>query len=535
MQNKQSKHGVHKRTTSKRTAARHVGHKRSASYSASNRRPESLQERPFSDSLNGSRKSRTEQSRSRQPYSEQSESPRKFNITRRDAIIGGVGIAAVAAIGGVTYKLTKKSSTASSSPSSTVGDTSVLNVPEKSVFTTEQCEYIEDPKEVAVMTATAALPYGTLVWASDDDVAACLLPTETSSPLAQIGLFSLGSATLETSLKKAVGQDEGFEIYDGRANSNGIVWVEANVVDNIWRVYTTTLDGLSINEPVLAAQGGDGWDMPTLAVYGSYAYWQELPTEGGSATKENSLLKRVKFGFPEESVEEVISSKGRMACPPSTALGGIICAPRAEMSGTYYQLTLIDGEDAHVVDKLVLPSAMRPCNINYGNTGFGFSFDNIYNYGGGISNLGTYAPANPVTLLTSKATSDAEDSILSSKKEDDAELTEEDIKKAASVGEQAVADLYSSSTWFRFPRNPFTPASWCGNWMFVKSTNVVTGIDMENRRYFSIEAEHATQNYGEYLATSGDTTRLVTYANIDYTPLNSDPIKECRVRVWEII
>lgn len=28
--------------------------------------------------------------------------------------------------------------------------------------------------------------------------------------------------------------------------------------------------------------------------------------------------------------------------------------------------------------------------------------------------------------------------------------------------------------------------------------------------------------------------RVVTYANLDYTPINGEPIKECQVRIWTI-
>ena len=37
------------------------------------------------------------------------------------------------------------------------------------------------------------MPYGTLVWANSETYAACLLPTENSSPLTQAAVLSLSS------------------------------------------------------------------------------------------------------------------------------------------------------------------------------------------------------------------------------------------------------------------------------------------------------------------------------------------------------
>ena len=72
-------------------------------------------------------------------------------------------------------------------------------------------------------TANVELPLGSLVWASSDTVAACLIPTETGSPLAQASLISLESAAVTTVLEQAAGQIEGFEIYDVSASEQGIV------------------------------------------------------------------------------------------------------------------------------------------------------------------------------------------------------------------------------------------------------------------------------------------------------------------------
>ena len=67
----------------------------------------------------------------------------------------------------------------------------------------------------------------------------------------------------------------------------------------------------------------------------------------------------------------------------------------------------------------------------------------------------------------------------------------------------------------------------------VKSTSAVAGVNVRDRRYFTLEVENGAPDYGEFLASYGTAQNLVTYTNIDYTPINGDPINECRVKVWE--
>lgn len=82
---------------------------------------------------------------------------------------------------------------------------------------------------------------------------------------------------------------------------------------------------------------------------------------------------------------------GRMSTPVYAYKDGVVITPRANSGNIYYQLTYIDTHD-EVQDSICLPQNMRPLEAGYGKTGFNFSFDAIYNYGEGISNLGTYTP-----------------------------------------------------------------------------------------------------------------------------------------------
>lgn len=87
----------------------------------------------------------------------------------------------------------------------------------------------------------------------------------------------------------------------------------------------------------------------------------------------------------------IYTSKGRMATPVYAYEDGVVITPRANTANIYYQLTYIDSKDK-VVDSIALPQSIKPLEAGYGNTGFNFSYDAIYNYGEGLSNLGTYTP-----------------------------------------------------------------------------------------------------------------------------------------------
>ena len=189
-------------------------------------------------------------------------------LTRRHFLYGAAGVAALAVLGGATAYANDHAKGSD--------DLAVLTVPQEAVYDSQGLEQIEDVDSVATVVATAKLPYGTLLWSSDDQVAACLLPTETAKPLAQVGLLSLESGTCTTVLEHAVGEDEGFEIYDVRGNASGLIWTEADIMDGLWRVYGAKVKGEKLGKARLLDEGDGNWEMPTLAVAGAYGFWQCL-------------------------------------------------------------------------------------------------------------------------------------------------------------------------------------------------------------------------------------------------------------------
>lgn len=403
-------------------------------------------------------------------------------LSRRNLIIGAVGVGALAALGGGAAFI--------SSQSAQNDDVVTLEVPESAVTSSDDLGDASPAEEHMTLAGSFDLEYGTLVWASDDQVAACLVPGETANPLCQAGILSLSSGNLTILLERAQGTAEGFQIYEARATSHGLIWIEADILENSWRVYTASLaSNGTLGTPAKVDEGGGDWETPSIAAVGTHAFWEVMPKRETDASSEDSLLKTASFGSSD--VQTICTSTGRFATPPYAADGAVIVTPRTDTSGVHYQLTRLDAESGQVTDSLVLPQGMSPLEAGYGDTGFMFSFDAIYNYGGGIANLGTYCPA-----------------------------------------QDARNGDYSAAPWFRFARTPSAAPAWCGGYLMVKSTNSVCGVDLGSGTWFSLGVDNGADDYGDYLATTGAHDAIVTYSNIDHTPLDGEHVRCCRVKVW---
>ena len=402
-------------------------------------------------------------------------------VSRRGFLYGALGVGALAVVG-------VGAAVSSSLPDIGEPDISYLEVPDNALTPLAELDVVDDYEDVVKLMGKFELPYGTLVWANDDDIAACLLPTEMGSPLAQIGLLLLGSGTLNTVVQKAVGSDERFEIYDVRATSKGIIWTEANVLEGTWRIYSAPLSSATPGSPVLLEEGGDLYDTPTLAVVGSRAFWQVLPKLPNDQGLTSRLMSAT---FGKNDAVCVFESQRRMCTAPYATQDSVVITPRVDVSSVYYQLTNIDAKSGKVLDQLTLPRSMTPLEAGYGVNGFMFSFPDIYDYGGGISNLGTYTP------MTKPSDGN-----------------------------------YSDAQWFGFARTPTAAPAWCQNLLIVKSSYSVCGVDLKAGTYFAIDVDDGADTYGDYLATTGTRDSFVTYANIDHTPVNGELKHVCRVKVW---
>ena len=421
-------------------------------------------------------------------------------LTRRQLLYGALGVAAVAAVGGVASAVSEANQNSNQVES--------LEVAEGEVFTLDDCT--ETPVEDALeQIGEYSLPYGSLVWAGNDTMAACLLPTNSSNPLVQGALLNLTSGYSATVLEQADSQGEGFEIYDIRASEEGAIWAEGNILSGRWRIYTASIYDMTLEEHHLVDEGDASREMPTLAAIGDTAFWQVMPalpteeaeeadeTQDGEDEAAETQVKACTFANPG-AVEVIFSCEGRCstAISPANDEKGVVITPLQAETTSHRQLTVIDAQ-GQVLDTMTLPTRMVPMEACYGGSGFAFSFENIYNYGEGIANLGTYTPQ-----------------------------------------EKPGDSAYSHRPWFRFARTPTIPPSWCGDWFMVKSTSAVVAIHLKDRRYAILPTDNNAENYGDCLASMGSNSTVVTYTNIDRTAAiqdseqATDSDRQCLVRIW---
>lgn len=393
-------------------------------------------------------------------------------ISRRNLLIGAGAVAGAAALGGgAMYAVGQMSG----SDEVKIDTITVSTDDVESLSNYEQATYTDHMK----VSGRFKLDYGTLVWADNDEVAACLVPTESASPLNTVSVLFLSSGKNYTVLKAAQGASDGYEIVDVRCSESGMIWTESNAYQQSWRVYTAKLNGTELSSITQVDQGDSNWLMPSLAAIDQTAFWQVSPSTSGEAASERSALKAARFGSSDVSVP--CSSKKAFATRVSACSDGVVVTPRAESTGTYYTLTKIKASDLSTADTMTLPSSMTPNFASWGKSGFNFGFSSIYSYGGGIANLGTYTPRSTATAYD-----------------------------------------YNNKKWFRFGRTPYAAPCWTGEWFFVKSTTALCGVNFANKCYFSIDTPSGCDDYGEHLVSTGNCSSVVGLSQITSDTSNSE-------------
>lgn len=419
----------------------------------------------------------------------------KILLTRRTLIYGAIGAGALIA-GATGIKVISDNVNKNSNAVDSLS-VSKSNVISSDSFTEIQESFFSVENEVT-------LPYGSLAWANSSNIITCLIPNDIAKPLATIDVINANSGNRVNVLDQGVGLKEGFEIYDARANEDAIIWTEVNILQGEWRIFASKFNGNYNVDPVMIDKGGSDWETPTIAITNNAVYWQVLPHADGSKNTVLSSLKKMLINslsqnsnttdkvFSDSDVENnpfvIATSKGRMATPVYAYENSVIITPRTNSANIYYQLTRID-ENNNIIDSLALPQSMKPLEAGYGNTGFNFSYDAIYNYGEGLSNLGTYTPLSK-------------------------------------------SDNYKNQQWLNFSRNPSAPPAWCGNYFVIRSTLSVCALDLKNQTYCVLDRPNASDDYGDYLASTGNCKHIVTYANIYDQPVTGEEEKYCTLRIW---
>ena len=414
-------------------------------------------------------------------------------ISRRQFIIGGVGVVAILGFGGIYYVTSNSSDEAGSNR---------LAVSTSQVITINDLEKVDDVEEFLQLEREMTLSYNTLAWQSSNQMLAIMESTGEGTPVSTSCTFNFSDARTTEVLSSATTDKPRFEVLDFRANENGFVWVESNVLtgENIVKTALANSDASTAGKVAMTSDSSQR--MPHIEISGNTAWIQTAPqsTTGG----EKEKLFKIKLGSSESSLEQVTETRS-FATAPTWTDSGIVVTPKNSYSTSCVDVALLDGSTGELLDNLTLPQSMVPQDVTYGKSGFSFTFQGSYDYGDGIANVGTYVQAN----LSKKLASD--------------DNQDKDVRNN---------DL-SSQNWLSFNREPTCPCAWIGNYVAVKSTSSIAIIDISNKKYALIEADDGADDYGVWLVSSGTVEHLVTMQNINYTNVSGNEIREGRLQIWK--
>lgn len=395
-------------------------------------------------------------------------------VSRREFLYGALG-AGVLVVGGGAFAVSRgcskddEASPQEAAASEGAGDdasVSTLDVSDDQVESAADFE-VGSVDEYLSLSATYDLPMGCLLYMDTDDFSVVLVPGEAGESLVKLGFFDVDTGALSYTLEKAIGEDEGFTIYDARANDQIVVWVESNFLTEDWRVYLASVqDSSRIGDAVLVDQGNADYDPPLLCVCGDKAVWTVLPYESGSASTEDSFAKTATV---QDTTPQILyTSHGRMITNPQATENIVTIVPRVDTDSVYYQLTALDGDTLKTIAVDILPQAMKVSDAIYLSGEFAFGIESSYSYGGGISRFGTYRE-------------------------------------------------FEEGSYLRFNKTPADTPALCGSCLMVKSTKSIVGIDMERRRQFSIDTLEGCVDYGDYLASTGVCQKVVIFTTVAAT------------------
>lgn len=578
----------------------------------------------------------------------------KLTITRRTLVRGAIGAGVLAGIVGVNGVVKSKKNTTL---------TSELAVTPENIVSLDAFTQLDDPNAMMRLRGSFDLPYRSLMWMSDEGILAYLTPTQTGHPLNAVGIVRFGSHSTAAGklqdiqkprivLSQARDNAEGFDIYDVRASQQGIVWLEAHILTNTWRIWCARLTATGIEQPLLLDEGLQSEAMPTIGIVGKQVFWQiNVPLRKTKANAHEQSLsvaasasatlaaqtlamtKGTSTAVPEtqatgttnkqaDSTQSEVqdsaqhgagsdiqtgagsgvqsniqgsahdsthggashdqqntrtqasptSSQPSVSCIRSAFLPGntnnavrcfresqagfvaslaisntFICtAERMQQSRSHTRLMAFDTTGA-LVDSLVLPAGIRPVNVSYGTSGFTFGIEGSYKNKTGITKLGTYFPlattapqasaqnntSNGISADQTMKTSQASQTSQAASKGTNSGKTPANTPENTQHADTSYAAFYNASPWFHFGRMPTTAPCWCDDVVVVKSTYSILVLDVRAKTYVTLPVDSGAEQWGEWCASSGTHGAFATFTSIDDKPIGKEPVRACRVKVWE--
>ncbi len=323
------------------------------------------------------------------------------------------------------------------------------------------------------------LPMGSILYMNAPRFSAVIMPSKNSRSLVRFGFLDTNNGEVTDALTTAVSAGDDYQLYDFRANDSIAIWVEVKFSTSAWCVYSASVNGSHVlGTPNLVETGTVDYDPPLLCVSGNQAFYTVLPYENGPKSTTSSYLKCISTDSSSPSI--VYTSPGRMITNPQASDNIVTFVPRVNTSGVYYQLSAMDATTHALVAAQVLPKALKVNDALYLNNDFIFGIEQNYSTGDGISNFGTYR----------------------------------------AIG---------NNNYMRFNKVPSDTPAAMGDFLYIKSARSIVGVNPAKRTYFIIDVVSDCASYGDYLATTGNSDRIVTFTTVADNDGSGDGVTKVRV------
>lgn len=284
----------------------------------------------------------------------------RFDVTRRQFLIGAGVAGGILALGGGTYVALNSGESDAGSAKLAVGT--------DQVFTINDLELVDDVSEFLHVDREIKLGYNTLVRQESNETLAILERTSQGSPACTASILSVSNGDKTTVLEGPTQEKPRFDILDFHANESGFAWIESNVLTGENVVMSAASD---IKDASVLAISNSEQKMPHVAMSGTSVWMQTAPQDSTSGEREKLFMGKI---GATESEAELICETRTFAGGPVWSSAGIVATPRNSYSSSSYDVRLLNGKTGEVLDNLTLPQSMKPQDVTYGKTGFSFSF-----------------------------------------------------------------------------------------------------------------------------------------------------------------
>ena len=336
---------------------------------------------------------------------------------------------------------------------------------------TDVIESYKSSDSTPAVASTWTLSLGCVPRAAEGTWIPILATGNSADQMNKGSVLSLSSGSVADVVTSCSSGDSGWVIFDVRCSDKVYAWVELNLVTRAWALFAQPFSDGALSGKATKLQDGDAaYDPPQVVCAGERVIGQTMPSTSGKKTTEHSFC--YVWGLGGSKASAVVDSPGRFGCAPSVSGSTITLVPRVNADeGTFYGITAYDLSDdlSTTIDRLVLPSSVKPFYATRIGDDFAFSIEANYDSGGLLGQMGTYIGTSKGPFVT---------------------LSREPAAQVAGTKDGTFV---------------------------IKSRASYFVVDTKEKTYAVLSAIDHALDYGEYPATEGLCSTFVTFSTVKDT------------------